>query len=82
MSKNRDPAGWVAYGRRAGRPKIGTEIRATIPAGQVARLDALAAAWNMKRQDVIRRAVAGFLQQHPPDAFGIGTGREPEDDDD
>lgn len=66
MSKNRDPAEWVAYGRRAGRPKIGTGIHATIPDEQVARLDVIAAARNEKRTDVIRRAIAEFLQHHPP----------------
>jgi hypothetical protein len=58
---------WTAYGRSGpGRPKIGTEVHATIPDKQVAQLDAIAAARNEKRTDVIRRAIAEFLRQHPP----------------
>jgi hypothetical protein len=59
--KRRDPAEWVAYGRRSGRPKIGTSVNMTIPDAQVARLDEIAARRGVKRQDVIREAISAFL---------------------
>jgi hypothetical protein len=60
--KRRDPADWIAYGRRPGRPKIGTNVCATVPDAQVARLDEIAAARGVKRQDVLREAITAFLR--------------------
>jgi hypothetical protein len=60
--KRRDRADWVAYGRAGpGRPKIGTEVHATIPDAHAARLDEIAAARGVKRTDVIREAIAAYL---------------------
>ncbi len=60
--RQRDPAEWVACGRRPGRPKIGTNVCVTVPDAQVARLDEIAAARGVKRQDVLREAIAAFLR--------------------
>jgi hypothetical protein len=60
--KRRDRDDWVAYGRAgAGRPKIGTSVSVTIPDAQMARLDEIAAARGVKRQDVLREAVSAYL---------------------
>ena len=62
--RRRDPADWVAYGssRGRGRPRIGEEVSCTMPSAQVAALDAIAAARGVKRQDVLREAVAEYLR--------------------
>jgi hypothetical protein len=63
--KRRDPADWTAYGRPRGRPKIGgEEVHATIPAADLAVIDAIAAARGCKRTDVIREAVAEYARRH------------------
>ena len=65
MAKRRDPAEWVACGQRRGRPKVGDEaVNVTLPAAHVAGIDALAAARSVKRQDVLREAVAYYLRHH------------------
>ena len=60
--KQRDPVDWAAYGRTAGRPKIGTSVSVTLPDAQLAHLDEIAAARGVKRQDVLREAVTAFLR--------------------
>jgi hypothetical protein len=59
--KRRDPGDWVAYGRPAGRPKIGMSVSVTIPDVQVAQLNEIAATRGMKLQDVLREAVSAYL---------------------
>ena len=56
-----DQAGWVAYGRGRGRPRIGTKIAATVPDAHAAELDRIAAATGRQRPDVIRDAIRFFL---------------------
>ncbi len=68
-----DPAEWVAYGQRGpGRPKVGGEaVNVSLPPAHVAGLDAIAAARSVKRNDILREAVAFYLRHHQ-----AVTGRE------
>jgi hypothetical protein len=64
--KRRDPDEWTAYGQRGpGRPKVGGEaVNVSRPPAHVARLDAIAAARSVKRNDILREAVAFYLRHH------------------
>ncbi len=68
-----DPAEWVACGQRGpGRPKVGGEaVNVSLPPAHVAGLDAIAAARSVKRNDILREAVAFYLRHHQ-----AVTGRE------
>jgi len=62
----RDRDEWTAYGQRGpGRPKVGgPAVNVTLPAAHVARLDVIAAARSVKRNDILREAVAFYLRHH------------------
>jgi hypothetical protein len=68
MAKQRDPAGWVAYGRSGpGRPRVSAEVEvvsATIPRADAEALDAAAARRGLRRPDMLREAVACYLRHH------------------
>jgi hypothetical protein len=63
--KRRDPADWTAYGRPRGRPKVGGEaVNVSLPPAHVAAVDAIAAARSVKRNDILREAVAEYVRRH------------------
>jgi hypothetical protein len=57
---------WAPYSRSAGRPKIGPEVWAAVPADHVAALDAIAAARGLRRPDVVREAIAEYIRHAAP----------------